>query len=143
MPRRVPSLQRLRALPALLDLSSDLQIARPQVTVEIDRAVEAHYARYGATPPRPAEAAAALWRAAQLSPADPQAAFNAALAFAGARRLNDAELALREASRRFERRVTAAAELARAEGVDWSAVGLDEQERYYQRVKRAEGEGRP
>jgi HAE1 family hydrophobic/amphiphilic exporter-1 len=29
--------QRLRALPALLDLSSDLQIARPQVTVEIDR----------------------------------------------------------------------------------------------------------
>jgi HAE1 family hydrophobic/amphiphilic exporter-1 len=29
--------QRLRALPALVDLSSDLQIARPQVTVEIDR----------------------------------------------------------------------------------------------------------
>ncbi|MFM9032207.1 MAG: tetratricopeptide repeat protein, partial [Opitutaceae bacterium] len=49
---------------------------------------------------RPAEAAAALWRAAQLSPADPQAAFNAALAFAGARRLNDAELALRETLKR-------------------------------------------
>lgn len=49
---------------------------------------------------RPAEAAAALWRAAQLSPADAQAAFNAALAFAGARRLNDAELALRETLRR-------------------------------------------
>ena len=49
---------------------------------------------------RPAEAAASLWRAAQLSPADPQAAFNAALAFAGARRLNDAELALRETLRR-------------------------------------------
>jgi HAE1 family hydrophobic/amphiphilic exporter-1 len=29
--------QRLRALPALVDLASDLQIARPQVTVEIDR----------------------------------------------------------------------------------------------------------
>jgi HAE1 family hydrophobic/amphiphilic exporter-1 len=29
--------QRLRALPALVDLSSDLQIARPQVTVDIDR----------------------------------------------------------------------------------------------------------
>lgn len=52
----------------------------------------------------------------------------------------DPELALREASRRFERRVHAAAELARAEGVDWSAVGLAEQERYYQRAKRAEGD---
>jgi hydrophobic/amphiphilic exporter-1 (mainly G- bacteria), HAE1 family len=29
--------QKLRALPALVDLSSDLQIARPQVTVDIDR----------------------------------------------------------------------------------------------------------
>ncbi len=29
--------QRLRALPSLVDLASDLQIARPQVTVEIDR----------------------------------------------------------------------------------------------------------
>jgi len=29
--------QKLRSLPALVDLSSDLQIARPQVTVEIDR----------------------------------------------------------------------------------------------------------
>jgi HAE1 family hydrophobic/amphiphilic exporter-1 len=29
--------QRLRALPSLVDLSSDLQIARPQVTVDIDR----------------------------------------------------------------------------------------------------------
>ena len=51
----------------------------------------------------------------------------------------DPELALREASRRFERRVRAAAALAEAEGVDWSAVGLAEQERYYQRVKAQEG----
>jgi predicted CXXCH cytochrome family protein len=52
---------------------------------------------------RPAEAAAALWRAAQLNPTDAPAAFNAALAFAGARQLRDAELALRETVRRDPR----------------------------------------
>jgi tetratricopeptide (TPR) repeat protein len=52
---------------------------------------------------RPGEAAASLWRAAQLNPADAQAAFNAALAFAGARQFRDAELALRETVRRNPR----------------------------------------
>jgi MazG family protein len=54
----------------------------------------------------------------------------------------DPELALREAAQRFERRVTVAAELAAAEDEDWSALGLDEQERYYQRAKQKEGGGR-
>ncbi len=36
----------------------------------------------------------------------------------------DPELALREAARRFERRVIAAAELAAAEGLDWTALDL-------------------
>ena len=52
---------------------------------------------------KPAEAAAALWRAAQLTPADANSAFNAALAFAGARKLPDAEFALRETVRRNPR----------------------------------------
>ena len=47
----------------------------------------------------------------------------------------DPELALREAARRFERRVTAAAALATAEGHDWSALDLPQQEEYYQRAK--------
>ena len=47
----------------------------------------------------------------------------------------DPELALREAARRFERRVTAAAALATAEGCDWSALDLRRQEQYYQRAK--------
>jgi MazG family protein len=47
----------------------------------------------------------------------------------------DPELALREAARRFERRVTAAAALATAEGHDWSALDLPHQEQYYQRAK--------
>jgi len=51
----------------------------------------------------------------------------------------DPELALREAARRFERRVCAAAALAKREGRDWSALGLDEQERYYQVAKAQEG----
>jgi MazG family protein len=51
----------------------------------------------------------------------------------------DPELALREAARRFERRVCAAAALAKREGRDWSALGLDEQERYYQLAKAQEG----
>ena len=50
----------------------------------------------------------------------------------------DPELALREASRRFARRVTAAAELATAEGGDWSALDLPLQEEYYQRAKAGE-----
>ena len=50
----------------------------------------------------------------------------------------DPELALREASRRFERRVTAAAGLAAAEGRDWSALDLPQQEEYYQRAKAGE-----
>ena len=50
----------------------------------------------------------------------------------------DPELALREASRRFERRVTAAAALAAAEGSDWSALDLPLQEEYYQRAKAGE-----
>lgn len=53
----------------------------------------------------------------------------------------DPELALREAARRFERRVCAAAEMARAEGADWAGLGLADQERYYQRAKQTEGEG--
>ncbi len=52
---------------------------------------------------RPDEAAAALWRAARLNAADYQAAFNAALAFAAARKLADAELAFREAVKRNPR----------------------------------------
>ena len=50
----------------------------------------------------------------------------------------DPELALREAGRRFERRVTAAAELAAAEGEDWSSLDLPAQEEYYQRGKAGE-----
>ena len=51
----------------------------------------------------------------------------------------DPELALREAGRRFERRVCVAVRIAEAEGCDWSALGLPEQERYYQRAKAEEG----
>jgi MazG family protein len=50
----------------------------------------------------------------------------------------DPELALREAAHRFERRVSRAAELATAEGRQWSALDLDEQEAYYQRAKGGE-----
>ncbi len=50
----------------------------------------------------------------------------------------DPELALRETSRRFERRVCAAADLAAAEGLEWSALDLARQEAYYQRAKRGE-----
>jgi nucleoside triphosphate diphosphatase len=49
----------------------------------------------------------------------------------------DPELALREAGRRFERRVTVAAELAASEDRDWSALELPAQEEYYQRAKAA------
>ena len=47
----------------------------------------------------------------------------------------DPELALRESGRRFERRVTAAAELAAGEGQDWTSLDLAAQEAYYQRAK--------
>ena len=50
----------------------------------------------------------------------------------------DPELALRETSRRFERRVTEAATMAAAEGHAWSALDLTRQEAYYQRAKVAE-----
>jgi MazG family protein len=50
----------------------------------------------------------------------------------------DPELALREAGKRFERRVTAAAKLAAAAGEDWSSLGLQAQEEYYQRAKGGE-----
>jgi len=54
----------------------------------------------------------------------------------------DPELALREASRRFERRVLTAAELAATEGADWTALDLPAQETYYQRAKATEAEAR-
>lgn len=47
----------------------------------------------------------------------------------------DPELALREAGRRFERRVTTAAVLAAGEGLDWASLDLPAQEEYYQRAK--------
>jgi MazG family protein len=50
----------------------------------------------------------------------------------------DPELALRETSRRFERRVSGAAAMAAAEGLEWSALDLTRQEAYYQRAKAAE-----
>ena len=50
----------------------------------------------------------------------------------------DPELALREAGRRFERRVTAAADLAAADGRDWTSLDLPAQEEYYQRGKAGE-----
>ncbi len=53
----------------------------------------------------------------------------------------DPELALREAARRFERRVTAAAALAAADSRDWSALDLGAQEAYYQRAKASEAGG--
>jgi len=51
-------------------------------------------------------------------------------------RLNvDPELALRAASRKFVSRVEGAVELASAEGEDWRALELDDQDRYYERAK--------
>ena len=43
-------------------------------------------------------------------------------------------------SRRFERRVVTAAELAATEGADWTALDLPAQETYYQRAKAIEAE---
>jgi uncharacterized protein YabN with tetrapyrrole methylase and pyrophosphatase domain len=57
-----------------------------------------------------------------------------------ARRLQvDPELALRAAAGRFVERVERAAELAAERGEDWSALGLESQDAYYERAK---GEGR-
>ena len=52
---------------------------------------------------READAAAEFWRAAQLAPSDADASFRAALAFAGAGKLTEAESALRETVRRNPR----------------------------------------
>jgi MazG family protein len=55
-----------------------------------------------------------------------------------ARRLNvDPELALRAASDRFVARVERAAALAEREGRDWTALPLEEQDRYFDRAKEA------
>ena len=57
-----------------------------------------------------------------------------------ARRLNvDPELALRQTTRKFTDRVERAEQLAGAEGRAWRELGLDEQERYYERAKEAAG----
>ena len=59
-----------------------------------------------------------------------------------ARRLNvDPELALRATTRRFVERVERAVELAVADGDDWRALGLEDQERYYERAKGELSEG--
>jgi cytochrome c-type biogenesis protein CcmH/NrfG len=52
---------------------------------------------------REAEAADEFWRAAKLLPTDAEAAFRAALAFAGASKMADAESALREVVQRNPR----------------------------------------
>jgi MazG family protein len=53
-----------------------------------------------------------------------------------ARALNvDPELALRATSGRFVERVERAAELAERDGCDWRALGLKEQDRYYELAK--------
>jgi len=57
-----------------------------------------------------------------------------------ARRLNvDPELALRGTNDRFVRRVERAEELAAAAGEDWSALPLDDQDRYYELAKEETG----
>jgi XTP/dITP diphosphohydrolase/tetrapyrrole methylase family protein/MazG family protein/ATP diphosphatase len=53
-----------------------------------------------------------------------------------ARKLDvDPELELRAAAKRFRRRVESAEALAAADGKDWTALGLDEQDAYYDRAK--------
>jgi XTP/dITP diphosphohydrolase/tetrapyrrole methylase family protein/MazG family protein/ATP diphosphatase len=47
----------------------------------------------------------------------------------------DPELALRGTSRRFVERVERAAELAASDGLDWRALDLEEQDRYYSLAK--------
>jgi MazG family protein len=56
-----------------------------------------------------------------------------------ARRLNvDPELELRAAAKRFRSRVEAAVVLAAADGKDWAALPLDEQDAYYDNAKELE-----
>jgi MazG family protein len=50
----------------------------------------------------------------------------------------DPELELRRASERFRARVEAAETMARADGADWSALPLDQQDRYFDLAKEAE-----
>jgi nucleoside triphosphate diphosphatase len=53
-----------------------------------------------------------------------------------ARRLNvDPELELRAAAKRFRARVDGAAVLAEADGKDWTALTLDDQDAYYDKAK--------
>ena len=55
-----------------------------------------------------------------------------------ARRLNvDPELALRQTTAKFVARVERAEELAASAGEDWSALGLEAQDRYYDQAKEA------
>ena len=55
-----------------------------------------------------------------------------------ARRLNvDPELALRATSGRFVRRVERARELAAEAGEEWTALGLEDQDRWYDQAKEA------
>jgi MazG family protein len=57
-----------------------------------------------------------------------------------ARRLNvDPELELRAAAKRFRGRVETAEVLARADGKDWTALALDEQDAYYDQAKERQG----
>jgi MazG family protein len=56
-----------------------------------------------------------------------------------ARRLEvDPELEVRQAAKRFRRRVEVAAELATSDGKDWTTLPLDEQDAYFDRAKEAE-----
>ena len=50
----------------------------------------------------------------------------------------DAEQALKASNSKFERRFRQMEAFAAADGVDFSALSLDEQESYWQRVKTAE-----
>jgi uncharacterized protein YabN with tetrapyrrole methylase and pyrophosphatase domain len=53
-----------------------------------------------------------------------------------ARKLDvDPELELRRAARRFRRRVETAEQLARVNGEDWSALPLEQQDRYFDLAK--------
>jgi MazG family protein len=55
-----------------------------------------------------------------------------------ARHLNvDPELALRATSERFVERLERASEIAAEEGREWSRLGLDEQDAYYERAKES------
>ncbi len=51
----------------------------------------------------------------------------------------DPELALRGATGRFRRRVELAERLAAEAGETWTALGLEEQERWYERAKATMG----